>query len=56
MERVYAGHLCYGPPIEEGFYYDMFSADYRVFYNLLLNGIKGNSIFGDGLFVAQHLH
>jgi len=24
MERVYGGHLCYGPPIEEGFYYDMF--------------------------------
>ncbi|MCL4126262.1 UNVERIFIED_CONTAM: hypothetical protein GTU68_057213, partial [Idotea baltica] len=24
MERIYGGHLCYGPPIEEGFYYDMF--------------------------------
>lgn len=24
MERVYGGHLCYGPPIQEGFYYDMF--------------------------------
>lgn len=24
MERVYGGHLCYGPPIENGFYYDMF--------------------------------
>ncbi|KAG7301259.1 Threonine--tRNA ligase 1-cytoplasmic [Plutella xylostella] len=23
MERVYGGCLCYGPPIEEGFYYDM---------------------------------
>lgn len=23
-ERVYAGHLCYGPPIADGFYYDMF--------------------------------
>ncbi len=23
MERVYGGHLCYGPPIESGFYYDM---------------------------------
>ena len=30
MERVYAGHLCYGPPIEQGFYYDMFSEDYKV--------------------------
>ncbi|XP_044737095.1 threonine--tRNA ligase 1, cytoplasmic isoform X2 [Chrysoperla carnea] len=24
LERVYGGHLCYGPPIESGFYYDMF--------------------------------
>jgi len=24
MERHYGGHLCYGPPVEEGFYYDMF--------------------------------
>merc|ERR1712223_980225 len=30
MERVYGGHLCYGPPIENGFYYDMHSEDYRV--------------------------
>lgn len=25
MERIYGGHLCYGPPIESGFYYDMHS-------------------------------
>jgi threonyl-tRNA synthetase len=24
MERVYDGCLCYGPPIQDGFYYDMF--------------------------------
>lgn len=24
MERIYGGHLCYGPPIADGFYYDMF--------------------------------
>lgn len=24
MERCYGGKLCYGPPIENGFYYDMF--------------------------------
>jgi len=24
MERHYGGHLCYGPPVDEGFYYDMF--------------------------------
>uniref|UniRef100_A0A1L8DI25 threonine--tRNA ligase n=1 Tax=Nyssomyia neivai TaxID=330878 RepID=A0A1L8DI25_9DIPT len=24
MEKMYGGHLCYGPPIENGFYYDMF--------------------------------
>ena len=25
MERIYGGNLCYGPPIEGGFYYDMSS-------------------------------
>jgi threonyl-tRNA synthetase len=30
MERIYGGHLCYGPPIENGFYYDMFSKDVTV--------------------------
>merc|ERR1712212_408339 len=30
MERCYAGHLCYGPPIDQGFYYDMWSEDYKV--------------------------
>lgn len=24
IERLYGGHLCYGPPIEDGFYYDFF--------------------------------
>ncbi|KAG9510946.1 Threonine--tRNA ligase 1, cytoplasmic, partial [Fragariocoptes setiger] len=24
LERLFGGHLCYGPPIEGGFYYDMF--------------------------------
>lgn len=23
LERLYGGHLCYGPPIENGFYYDL---------------------------------
>ncbi|XP_033214455.1 threonine--tRNA ligase 1, cytoplasmic isoform X2 [Belonocnema kinseyi] len=27
MERVYGGCLCYGPPIENGFYYDMFTGE-----------------------------
>uniref|UniRef100_A0A0B7AKG4 threonine--tRNA ligase n=1 Tax=Arion vulgaris TaxID=1028688 RepID=A0A0B7AKG4_9EUPU len=27
MERNVGGHLCYGPPIEEGFYYDMWSPE-----------------------------
>lgn len=30
MERVYGGCLCYGPPIENGFYYDMFMEDQQV--------------------------
>jgi len=32
MERVYGGCLCYGPPIESGYYYDMFLADKQVCY------------------------
>lgn len=24
LERLYGSHLCYGPPIEDGFYYDMY--------------------------------
>ncbi|XP_067134434.1 threonine--tRNA ligase 1, cytoplasmic isoform X2 [Centruroides vittatus] len=27
MERIYGGCLCYGPPIENGYYYDMFLED-----------------------------
>ncbi|XP_067002858.2 threonine--tRNA ligase 1, cytoplasmic isoform X2 [Anabrus simplex] len=30
MERVYGGCLCYGPPIENGFYYDMYIDDKQV--------------------------
>ena len=30
MERVYGGCLCYGPPIDEGFYYDMHLEDGQV--------------------------
>ncbi|KAH9497328.1 Threonine--tRNA ligase 1, cytoplasmic [Dermatophagoides farinae] len=26
LEKIYGGHLCYGPPIENGFYYDMYSS------------------------------
>ncbi|XP_071845978.1 threonine--tRNA ligase 1, cytoplasmic-like isoform X2 [Apostichopus japonicus] len=33
MERVYGGCLCYGPPIENGFYYDMFLEDTQVSSN-----------------------
>lgn len=29
MERHYGGHLCYGPPVENGFYYDMWSPEER---------------------------
>ena len=27
MERHYGGCLCYGPPVDDGFYYDMFIED-----------------------------
>ncbi|KAM5207328.1 threonine--tRNA ligase 2, cytoplasmic [Hipposideros larvatus] len=30
MELYYGGHLCHGPPIENGFYYDMFIEDRAV--------------------------
>lgn len=30
MERCYGGCLCYGPPIENGFYYDMYIAENSV--------------------------
>jgi threonyl-tRNA synthetase len=30
LELHYGGHLCYGPPIENGFYYDMYSPDRAV--------------------------
>ncbi|KAK4022536.1 hypothetical protein OUZ56_007999 [Daphnia magna] len=30
LERCYGGCLCYGPPIENGFYYDMFIQDQQV--------------------------
>lgn len=30
MERHYGGHLCYGPPVDEGFYYDMYLEDRSV--------------------------
>lgn len=33
MERIYGGCLCYGPPIESGFYYDMFSPDQQISNN-----------------------
>lgn len=27
MEKLYGGHLCYGPPVDGGFYYDMWSEE-----------------------------
>ncbi len=30
MEKHYGGHLCYGPPIDTGFYYDMWLEDRAV--------------------------
>lgn len=32
METIYGGHLCYGPPIENGFYYDMYHEGEGVSY------------------------
>ena len=30
LERCYGGHLCYGPPIENGYYYDMYTDESKV--------------------------
>ncbi|XP_065336038.1 threonine--tRNA ligase 1, cytoplasmic-like, partial [Cloeon dipterum] len=43
MERVYGGCLCYGPPIENGFYYDIFLNGRQVtqsHYNILETEMK----------------
>ncbi|GAB0094486.1 Threonyl-tRNA synthetase [Sergentomyia squamirostris] len=52
MERIYGGHLCYGPPIENGFYYDMFVEgegisvnDYSVLENLAKQIVKEKQPF-----------
>jgi len=52
MERVYGGHLCYGPPIDQGFYYDMHSNeysvkddDYKVLDDLVKNIVKEKQPF-----------
>lgn len=53
MERVYGGHLCYGPPIEGGFYYDFFNkeeyrvsdADFKVLDDLVKKIVKEKQPF-----------
>ncbi|KAF4524461.1 hypothetical protein B566_EDAN011884 [Ephemera danica] len=52
MERVYGGMLCYGPPIENGFYYDMFiedkqvsNADYTALESEMKDIIKEKQLF-----------
>ena len=37
MERIYGGCLCYGPPIESGFYYDMHLEDKGVRFKIAVN-------------------
>ncbi|XP_025195109.1 threonine--tRNA ligase, cytoplasmic isoform X2 [Melanaphis sacchari] len=52
MERIYGGCLCYGPPIEGGFYYDMFienkgisNLDYPVMENIVKLIVKEKQPF-----------
>lgn len=52
MERCYGGHLCYGPPIESGFYYDMYhegdgvsNNDYSTMENLVKRVVKEKQPF-----------
>ena len=49
MERVYGGCLCYGPPIEEGFYYDMHLEDGQV-----RSGGRRSRVRRRAHFVATH--
>ncbi|XP_071449349.1 threonine--tRNA ligase 1, cytoplasmic isoform X2 [Hetaerina americana] len=52
MERIYGGCLCYGPPIESGFYYDMYlenqqvtNGDFPVIENLMKGIVKEKQPF-----------
>lgn len=52
LERIYGGCLCYGPPIESGFYYDMFldqksvvGGDFPTIENLMKNIVKDKQPF-----------
>lgn len=52
MERIYGGHLCYGPPIENGFYYDMHlegdgisNADYKKMEEVIKKIVKEKQPF-----------
>ncbi|XP_063905783.1 threonine--tRNA ligase 1, cytoplasmic isoform X1 [Zophobas morio] len=52
LERVYGGCLCYGPPIESGFYYDMYleekgisAGDFPSLENLMKSIVKEKQPF-----------
>lgn len=52
LERIYGGHLCYGPPIENGFYYDMHlegegisNADYKKMEEVIKKIVKEKQPF-----------
>ncbi|CAH1997179.1 unnamed protein product [Acanthoscelides obtectus] len=52
LERIYGGCLCYGPPIENGFYYDIYlddvgisQSDFPVVENLMKNISKEKQPF-----------
>ena len=52
MELAYGGCLCYGPPIESGFYYDMYlegrqvsSNDFETLENIMKRGANEKQPF-----------
>ena len=58
MERHYGGMLCYGPPIEEGFYYDMFLKDRyskKYFIHILMD-LSDKKLKREGFVVAVSVH
>lgn len=52
METVYGGHLCYGPPIENGYYYDMYHEGEGVSISYAIDWIE----LGRDQQLISHMH
>lgn len=45
IERIYGGYLCYGPPIDNGFYYDTFLLEDKGVRESIITRFCPSSIF-----------